>query len=227
LLESRYLKDIRAVVFDAVGTLIYPEPAVASVYADIGRKYGCAVTSDVVRERFTTAFRRQDALDQQNELRTSEARERERWQAIVAEVLSDAGDPEACFEELFAHFSHPQHWRMLGGAVTALADLQERGLKFALASNFDTRLRLIASGLPALAPIEHLIISSEVGWRKPAMPFFDAVCRAVGEAPERILFVGDDPMNDYQGADLAGMRSVQFDPTSKRPGIRGLRELYS
>jgi putative hydrolase of the HAD superfamily len=116
---------------------------------------------------------------------------------------------------------------MLAGAVTALGNLQERALKLALASNFDTRLRLIASGLPALAPIEHLIISSEVGWRKPAIPFFDAVCRVVGEPAEKTLFVGDDMLNDFEGARHAGMRAVLFDPTGKRPGIRGLRELYS
>jgi putative hydrolase of the HAD superfamily len=225
LLESRYLKDIRAVVFDAVGTLIYPEPAVAAVYAEIGRKHGCAADPSLIRERFAAAFRRQDVIDQQNGLRTSEERERERWRAIVSEVLFDADDPGSCFEELFTHFSKPQNWRVLTEAMSILGHLQEHGLKLYLASNFDSRLRLIASELPGLAAIGHLVISSEIGWRKPAPAFFAAVRETLSEAPDRILFVGDDLVNDYQAAELAGMRAVLLDPNGKRPGIRSLGEL--
>jgi len=88
-----------------------------------------------------------------------------------------------------------------------------------MASNFDRRLRSVVAGVPALAPLQHLIISSEVGWRKPAPQFFQALCRVIGLPPENILYVGDDPTNDYQGAVAAGLESILFDPHGEHPEI--------
>ena len=34
------LGDARAVFFDAVGTLLHPDPSAAEVYAGVGRRYG-------------------------------------------------------------------------------------------------------------------------------------------------------------------------------------------
>jgi putative hydrolase of the HAD superfamily len=210
--ESRYLTDVRAVVFDAVGTVLHPNPAAALVYAELGRKHGCAAPAEVIRERFTAAFQRQDAHDRENELRTSEARERQRWEQIVAEVLFDADDPESCFLELFEHFSQPRNWQIDPDATATLAALAQRGIALALASNFDRRLYSVVSGFPCLAPIRCVIVSSEVGWRKPARQFFDTVCRSIAEPAEKTLFLGDDLVNDYEGARAAGLRALLFDP---------------
>jgi putative hydrolase of the HAD superfamily len=86
-----------------------------------------------------------------------------------------------------------------------------------MASNYDRRLRRVVAGLPELRPLRHLVISSEVGWRKPAPEFFAALCRACGLAPERVLFVGDDFENDYEGGRRAGLHVLLFDPHGKRP----------
>jgi putative hydrolase of the HAD superfamily len=220
--QSRNLTDVRAVVFDAVGTVLHPNPAAALVYAESGRKHGCAAPPEVIRERFTAAFRRQDAHDHQNELRTSEARERERWQQIVAEVLFDADDPASCFLELFDHFSQPRNWQIDPDASATLAALAKRGIGLALASNFDRRLHSVVAGFPSLAPIRCVIVSSEVGWRKPARQFFDTVCHSVGEPAEKILFLGDDLVNDYEGARAAGMRALLFDPRGLHPKAQGI-----
>ncbi len=56
-----------------------------------------------------------------------------------------------------------------------------------------------------------IVVSSEVGWRKPAGEFFHALGQEVGAAPEKIVFVGDDPVNDYGGARAAGLSAVLFD----------------
>jgi FMN phosphatase YigB (HAD superfamily) len=47
-----------------------------------------------------------------------------------------------------------------------------------------------------------------VGWRKPAGQFFAAVCAAVGLPAGRVLHVGDDAANDYDGALAAGLQAV-------------------
>ena len=59
-----------------------------------------------------------------------------------------------------------------------------------------------------VARIERLVISAEIGWRKPSPHFFAAVARAVTCDVSSILFVGDDRANDYDAAIAAGMRAM-------------------
>jgi putative hydrolase of the HAD superfamily len=221
---------IRAVVFDAVGTLIVPDPAVALVYADVGRRHGSRYRAEELRPRFFEAFDLQEALDREAGWATDEARERERWRAIVAQVIDDSRDPAACFAELYEHFSRPTSWRCIAGVGDVLAELRRRGMTTAIASNFDHRLPPIVAGLPELADIERIFVSSALGWRKPAGGFFNAVAAGLDVAPGEILFVGDDPTNDYDGATAAGMRVVLFDPAGRHgdlPHVRHLSEVES
>src|SRR5205814_1664689 len=129
-----------------------------------------------------------------------------------AEVLDDAANPRACFMELFDHFSRPTAWRVDPDAAGTLERVASLGLTVGLASNYDHRLRPVVRGLPALGPVAHLVISAEMGWRKPSPHFFAALCRTVMLPPERVLLVGDDLDNDYEGARQAGLRPVLFDP---------------
>src|SRR5438093_5444020 len=137
---------IRAVFFDAVGTLLHPEPAAATVYAEVGRRHGSRLNAAVIEGRFRAALARQDHVDRANEWRTCEQREVERWRAIVGEVLDDVADPAACFGELYRHFSEPRHWRCDPAAGEVIAELQRRGRVVGLASNFDHRLRAVIAG---------------------------------------------------------------------------------
>jgi putative hydrolase of the HAD superfamily len=211
--------DVHALFFDAVGTLIHPEPSAAAVYAAVARSLGSRLTAVQIAARFRIAFAREEAFDLANGLRTSEEREQRRWRHVVAEVLPDVCDGERCFEELFAHFARPDAWRLDPGAAAVLAELERRGYVLGLASNYDGRLRAVVAGLPALRPLQHLVISSEVGWRKPAPEFFAALCKHTGLGPGEVLFVGDDRVNDYDGATAAGLRAVLVGAD----GIDGLR----
>ena len=58
--------------------------------------------------------------------------------------------------------------------------------------------------------------------------FFQKACEIAEVTPQRILVVGDDPTNDYEGAVTAGLSAVLYDPRGDQPnGIRGLRELLT
>lgn len=215
---------VRAVFFDAVGTLLHPEPPAAAAYAAAGRRFGSRLPDDEVRRRFAAAFRRQEDEDARNGYRTSEEREHRRWRAIVAEVLPDVHDIDGCFRELHDHFARPAAWRCDPQAGEVAAALRRRGLLVGMASNFDGRLRRVAAGLAELAGVQPLVISSEVGWKKPAAAFFDALCRQAGAAPAEVLLVGDDEENDYHGARRAGLHAVLLGPGG---GIGELRELVA
>jgi putative hydrolase of the HAD superfamily len=211
------LSGIQAVVFDAVGTVIHPEPPAPLVYAAVGGRFGSTLSPQTIAIRFAAAFQHEEEVDRAAGLRTSEDRERERWRRIVARVLDDVTDAEACFRELFTHFSRPEAWRCEPEVITTLEQLTDQGYTLGLASNYDARLHRVLAGLPILGTIPHIVISSEVGWRKPAPAFFARVCQEMTLPAEQILFVGDDLQNDYAAASAAGLRAVLFDPQHRTP----------
>jgi putative hydrolase of the HAD superfamily len=217
LRPAELFRGVRAVFFDAVGTLIHPDPPAALIYAEVGRRHGSQLSAEAIQERFGAAFAREEALDQRDGLRTGEERELRRWRDIVAAVLDDVTDPAGCFRELYLYFRSPAAWRLESGAERVVAELTRRGLSLGLASNYDGRLRSVAEGLAGLGAFRHRVISSEVGWRKPAPGFFAALCRSAGLPAGQILHVGDDFANDYQGAVAAGLRAVLFDPRRRAP----------
>ncbi len=203
------------VFFDAVGTLIHPEPPAPAVYETVGRRFGTRLDEATIRLRFRAAFRRQEEADYAGNLRTDEAREVARWRAIVREVLDDVTDTETCFQELYAHFARADAWRCEPQTAEVLAALAKRGHVLGIASNFDHRLRGLVENMPTFEAICYLVISSEVGWRKPAREFYAALCRQASASPEQILYVGDDPINDCLGACAAGLQAVLFAPNPR------------
>ncbi len=216
-------KHIKAIVFDAVGTLLFPESSAGDVYAVIGRRFGSAYGQNEIKQRFAEAFAREEAIDQQHDWKTGEKRERDRWLSIVSRVLDDVQDPASCFDELYEHFARPQAWRCLPQTDAALRSLKDRGLIVGLASNFDHRLHSVLAGTPELGCLDPIIISAEVGWRKPAAHFFSALCDQICLTPSQVLFVGDDLQNDYHGAAQAGCDVLLFDPKAKHENFDGPR----
>jgi putative hydrolase of the HAD superfamily len=220
----------RAVFFDAVGTLIVPEPPAPVVYAAVARRHGLDLRPEVARDRFRAAFRVEEEADRAAGWVTSEGREQARWWRIVTHTLAEVSDPKACFHELFQHFSKPTAWGVNTDAAAVIASLREQGLVLGIASNYDARLRSVVAGHAALAPLrDRLVISAAVGHRKPSRSFFDEVARVAGCEPSAILFVGDDLENDYEGATAAGLQAVLLDPDGRHPQvarrISALREL--
>lgn len=212
---------VTAVFFDAVGTLLFPDPPAPVVYAEAARRHGLHVSADAVRDRFIAAFRREEAADAANAWATSEARENERWRAIVAEVLDGVADPDACFRHLFDHYAQPGAWRVASDAAEVLLALHSRGLTLGMGSNYDSRLRSVLAGFPELAPLtRRVVVSAAVGVRKPAPDFFRAMVGVAGGKPSDVLFVGDDVGNDYEGATAAGLHAVLLDPHAKHPDVR-------
>jgi putative hydrolase of the HAD superfamily len=228
-----------AILFDAVGTLIEPEPPVAAAYAAAGRRFGSSLSADDILPRFRAAFARQERRDAAYAAGSaSEAGERARWQAIVGEVFDDIAEPEALFEALWLHFAQPEHWRLMPGAAVAwrrLAvwqsdtqqhDPRRRGVPrlVGIASNFDARLERVCAGLAPLAGTR-LFISSQLGHRKPYVAFFRAIESRLRLRPEHLFLVGDDLANDYQGALAAGWQAVLVDRDDRFEGTRRVRSL--
>ena len=221
---------IRAVYFDAVGTVLHPHPSPFEVYAAAARENGLVLEIPVIRERFLAAFAREEARDRDAGWITSEAREFERWRTIVTTTLHEARDPLACFEHLWNHYAQPHAWRVDPSVTELLTFLTSQGIVLGLASNLDGRLRSVVEKLPEMHRFHtRLAISSEVGYRKPSRQFFETLLRHDGLAPHQMLYVGDDRTNDYDGARAAGMEAWLIDSHDRHPHIphrvRSLGEL--
>lgn len=227
---AAWLAGVRAALFDAVGTLIFPWPSAPVVYAGVALRHGFDLDPAVIRERFLAAFRAEEAIDRAAGWVTSEEREVARWRRIVANTLTEVPDAEACFRELFDHFADPAAWAVTPDAAAVFTALRDRGLALGLASNYDARLRPVVDGHPELAPLrDRVVISAAVGYRKPAAEFFREAVRVAGCEPGEVLLVGDDLENDYEGATAAGLKAVLLDErghhTHVDRRIRSLAEL--
>jgi putative hydrolase of the HAD superfamily len=218
--------SIHWIAFDAVGTLIFPDPPVHLAYFRVGQKYGSTLSPAEVRTRFQAAYaERVQGL--WSSAAADETGEREFWRSVVADVLPDVDDPEACFEELFAHFAEPASWQCFADVEETLGELAARGYRLAIASNFDARLHRICDGLPELSNITARIISSEVGAGKPQPAFFEAVVSTCECQPGELLMIGDDYENDVAAPVKLGIAAWHVDrgPDGADDCLRALGEV--
>eukprot|EP00884_Botryococcus_braunii_P022091 jgi/Botrbrau1/8566/Bobra.0359s0030.1 len=112
--------------------------------------------------------------------------------------------PDA-FEDIYNYFADHKAWRLTTpDCIPALQRLRHEGVKLAVVSNFDTRLRKILEGLEVLDLFDACIVSAEVGAEKPNPVIFEAALQQLGVSPEEAVHVGDDRRNDVSGARAAG-----------------------
>lgn len=206
---------IRAVFFDAAGTLFHPARRVGESYALIAAKYGMNVAAAEINERFRVCFDAAPRLafpgagpEQLSAL------ERNWWKALVAEVFrpwDGFGEFDAYFDELFAYFADSAAWKLYPEVEQTLAGLRARGLVLDVISNFDSRLVAILEGLGVAGSFENIFVSSRVGYAKPDRRIFEVALKRHGLAASQTIHVGDSEVNDVAGANGAGLRGVLVD----------------
>ena len=90
-----------------------------------------------------------------------------------------------------------------------LAWLNDRRLPWGIVTNGSRsqRGKCRAAALDRLAPF--ILVSEEAGYRKHAPAIFrDALTRTGLQKPEQIMFVGDNPLADIDGAKRIGMKAA-------------------
>lgn len=98
-----------------------------------------------------------------------------------------------------------QAWHLVDpDAKKVFMALREAGVKTAVVSNFDTRLRSVLHALNCDNWFDVLAVSAEVAAEKPNPTIFFKACESLGVEPEDAVHVGDDRRNDIWGARDAG-----------------------
>jgi putative hydrolase of the HAD superfamily len=222
------LSQVRAVLFDAVGTLIYPQPSVAEVYAAAGAKHGSRYTVQDIRKRFPFVIGR---IAERMPAECSDELERWRWQMIVADIFDDVPNASGpLFAQLWEHFAQGKHWALFEDVTPLWEALEERGVTIGIASNFDGRLVSVCAHHHLLRSCRHLFYSSAVGHSKPSQEFFNHIAVSLGRPAVELLLIGDDARYDLAGAQAAGWQALLINRKAsidEAHVMHDLRELIS
>jgi putative hydrolase of the HAD superfamily len=210
---------LRAIFFDAGGTLLQPYPSVGGVYASVARRHGIDRTADEMEG----AFRQSWAALKRPGLTVSR---KEWWRELVFRVLGQ--ENEACFDELFETFARPDVWRVFPDVEDTVREARARGLHVGVISNWDERLRLLFERTGLAKHFDSMTISCEVGAEKPNAEIFLVALRTAGVTAGEAVHVGDCYEEDVRGAEEVGVRAILVDRRgNSADGIRDLRDLWA
>lgn len=223
-------RPTRAVLFDAVETLIRPWPSVGAVYSRAASGAGVRCPPRALGAAFPLAYRElhPERFFGRSGLQTSEPRERRWWSRVVRRTFERAGcaaPGDAAVAAGVEAFARGASWRPCPGALETLATLRSRGLRVAMVSNYDSRLHRVVEELGLAPHLDAVVVSSETGWAKPSPRIYAAALAALGVAPGEALMVGDRPREDCAGARAAGLAALLYDPRGRAPGARRVRDL--
>ena len=112
--------------------------------------------------------------------------------------------------------------------------LRAQGIRLGICSNAPfppemMRRQMTSKGIAER--VDAIVLSSEVGKRKPSIEMYRAALEAIGTDAERTLFVGDRLREDYEGPKAAGMRAMivlahaEASPPDGVPTINTLADL--
>jgi HAD superfamily hydrolase (TIGR01549 family) len=220
------MRNIKAIGFDLFNTLIVIEPDALiramermiksliksgiSIDASFARDYRDAASLYVAKSR-------NDGIETHNSI----------W---VSHVFNSYGIPTSPSDERIG-LAVDEYFMAFYERVSLIPDTIEtltrlkREYPLGLLSNFThgpaAREILRMTGLEPL--FDAVIISGEVGYRKPHTQVFDALARELGVEKDAIIFIGDDPEPDIHGASQAGLNPVWFTYTLEKnmPVIKG------
>jgi putative hydrolase of the HAD superfamily len=213
---------LKAVFFDAAGTLFDSRQPVGRSYARIARAFGV----DASEERVTAAFRRVFhaapplAFGPGHPAAELRRLERQWWRERVADTFAGLGefsDYDAYFDALFHFFADPANWEVDDKAPAMLERLKERGFALGMISNFDARVYRILEGLGLARFFDSITISSEAGYAKPSARLFEVALDKHSLQPQQTIHVGDSIVFDIRGAAAAGIPAVLIDRDGHQP----------
>ena len=197
--QSSHSQPIKAVTFDVGGTLISPWPSVGHVYAEIAEKHGFRIPPGVLNKRFGAAWKQRLEFNHT----------RDEWKGIVTDTfggLMAVPSPVPFFDEIYDRFAEATAWRIHEDTLPAIEDLDSRGIRLGIISNWDERLRPLLKALKLGSYFESIVISCEMGFTKPSEVLFEEAARKLGVPPSQILHVGDSMRHDGEGAKKAGFQ---------------------
>lgn len=199
---------IKALFFDAAGTLIHLPKSVGYHYALVGQRIGLDLNAAALDRAFLAWWKKTPARPSVEGPRDED--DKPWWRVLVDRILDEVApetgerERDAFFEAAYSHFAEAGVWELYPEAMEVLEALKPR-FDLAVISNFDGRLRMILEELGVSQFFSHIFLSSELGADKPDPEIYRRALKLSKAAPNETLHVGDDPVRDWQGATAAGL----------------------
>lgn len=210
---------IKAITFDAGGTLLEPWPSVGEVYAKVAANFGLGELSAAELNReFAKAWKEKQNFDYSTGA----------WRKLVQKCFSSIGSVSTqLFDAVYERFAEPDVWRIYDDVRPSLSELHQRGYRLGIISNWDLRLQSLLDRFDLSRYFDSVILSVDVGATKPSSLIFQHAVRALGMRPEELLHVGDSFEEDVEGARKAGLHAVLLDRSHKPPLLNTIPGLTS
>lgn len=207
-------KSLKAVFFDAVGTLFRLTKTVGDHYAYVGREVGLDLDPQALEPAFHATWKQMPqraAIDGPRE-NDDKGWWRELVDLVLDQVAPSLGefDRDNFFEIAYEHFAEAGVWKLYPEVPAVLEKLQPR-FQLAAVSNFDGRLRFILEHLGISKYFGHVFVSSELGADKPDPEIYRRTVKLMNLKPNEVLHVGDDLQRDWEAASAAGLAIFRLD----------------
>ena len=216
---------LKAIFFDAAGTLFHLSRGVGYHYALVGEEIGLKLDSRQLDRGFNSAWNAMPPRESIDGPREDD--DKDWWRQLVDLVLDETApslnelDRDNFFEIAYEHFAEAGVWELYPEVLEVLESLCPR-FQLAVVSNFDGRLRMILGQLGVSKFFKHVFLSSELGADKPDPEIFRRALNLIHLQPNDVLHVGDDPERDWKAAAAAGLSIFPLDRKKS-----SLRELLS
>ncbi|MCJ7606804.1 MAG: HAD-IA family hydrolase [Thermoplasmata archaeon] len=219
-------EELDAVLFDLGGTLIDTKVPREHVFEEALRSQGVEVERGMLQRAIAEAEHELDGRF----AGVDETNEKDYWRELDATVLRKLGldiDLDLFAADLSSRFgkliSDEENWVPFPETREVLAGLRGRDIKLGLISNATDLARRVMSRLDLEGYFDFVVISEEVGARKPSKEIFDIALKRAGTRPSRALYIGDKLSVDIMGATQAGMSAILVDRNDTYPDAQCLR----
>jgi putative hydrolase of the HAD superfamily len=196
----------RAVLFDALGTLVELEPPWPFLQRTLADRHGITVSESEAKQAMLAemAYYRANHRDGADE--SSLADLRRRCALVLRECLPQTAS--VGIEEMTEALLDSLRFTPYPDAAPALAALRAAGLRLAVVSNWDCSLGRVLGELGLAGAVDTIVVSAEAGAPKPDAAIFLAALAQLRRGPGEAVFVGDSLETDVFGARAAGLRAL-------------------
>jgi len=208
------MSKVRAIIFDAGGTLICPARSVGETYATFAQRHGVKLAAEATDAAFFKAFK--GCSPREKSAVPSDGNDRAWWKQVVRRSLpenafADAKIFDEFFEAVYLYFAKPEAWEVYPEVVEVLEALRDYPVELVVLSNWDGRLHPVLDGHGVGEFLPRRFISTELGWEKPDPAIYRHVADRLGLPPGSLLSVGDNARNDVEAPRKAGWQALQIE----------------